>query len=185
VFSRKSVILTAVFALIQIGWSGCDSAAAETAPTGERRILITADQLVVDRDADTAEFSQNVTVRRYDGRLTADRVLIYYRDAPKAGRDPGGTGEIKSGIDKMVAEGHVRIETPELTADAERAVYSRSKQTLILSGPNTRIRSANNSVAGSSITLYIDEDKFVVVGDAETRVEAVLTPGKPESAGGK
>ena len=143
------------------------------------------DLLVVDRDANTAEFLKNVTVTRADGRLTAERVLIYYRDTAGAEDEGNSAGAIKSGIDKMIAEGHVRIETSELTAEAERAVYSHSKQTIVLTGPKTRLRSGNNSVAGSSITLYIDKERILVVGDTKTRVEAVLAPERPDSAGGK
>jgi lipopolysaccharide export system protein LptA len=185
VFNRKSFVFTAAFVLFLGGGRAVTAADVKTDTADENRISITADQLVVDRDANTAEFLKNVTVTRADGRLTADRVLIYYRDTAGAEDEGNSAGAIKSGIDKMIAEGHVRIETSELTAEAERAVYSHPKQTIVLTGPKTRLRSGNNSVAGSSITLYIDEDKFVVVGDAETRVEAVLTPGKPESAGGK
>jgi lipopolysaccharide export system protein LptA len=185
VFNRKSFVFAAAIALCLGGGRAVTTADVKTDTASENRISITADQLVVDRDANTAEFLKNVTVTRADGRLTADRVLIYYRDTAGAEGEGNSAGAIKSGIDKMIAEGHVRIETSELTAEAERAVYSHPKQTIVLTGPKTRLRSGNNSVAGSSITLYIDKERIVVVGDAKTRVEAVLTPERPDSAGGK
>jgi lipopolysaccharide transport protein LptA len=160
--------------------------AAGTAAEGDTdvgkagRIRIAADQLVVDREANTAEFLRHVTVRRADGRLTADRVVIHYRNAPQGVPGESRSGEIRSGIEKMIAEGRVRIETPDMIAEAERAVYSRRRQTIVLTGPEPRIRSGNNSVAGSTITLYIDEEKILVLGDAKTRVEAILTPGRQD-----
>jgi lipopolysaccharide export system protein LptA len=153
-------------------------AETKTESTAEKKITIAADQLVVDREANTAEFAGNVNVTRTDGHLTADRLVVYYRNAARETPKENRSGDLNSGIDKMVAEGHVRIETPQIVAEAEKAVYRQSDRTIVLSGANARVSSGNNSVAGSSITLYIDKESISVVGDAHQRVEAILTPGQ-------
>lgn len=177
---RKFIGLSVtIFVIVVMG--GTVAAVAETANgrSAQKNITVAADQLIVDRSANTAEFVGNVKVTRSDGYLTADRLVVYYRNNSTATPNENRSVNLHSGIDKMVAEGHVRIETPQIVATGERAVYRQENRTIVLSGTNAGIRSGNNSVAGTSITLYIDNDSISVLGDTNRRVEAILTPGQP------
>ena len=73
-----------------------------------------------------------------------------------------------------MAEGNVRIKSEELIAVAQKAVYSRDTQKIMLSGPNTKVTSGENSIIGSKIELYLENEEFKVSGGKKGRVKAIL-----------
>jgi lipopolysaccharide export system protein LptA len=140
-----------------------------------RRIDFSSDTLIADRTAQTAEFVGNVKISRGSDVITADRLIVTYdRKQPPAETGVGA----KSAIRKAVATGNVRIATGNMTATAQRAVYTQDSQTIVLSGENARVTSGNNSVAGTTITLYIDHEQITVTGDGGHRVRALFNAPK-------
>jgi len=142
----------------------------KTNRAGER-INITADELVSDSASKTAEFIGRVKVTRGASVITADRLKIYYTDSPQDKNNPANP---KAAVKKIVAEGNVRIKSEELTAAAQKAVYNRDTQKISLSGPNTKVTSGENSIVGSKIELYLENEQFKVLGGKKGRVKAIL-----------
>lgn len=138
---------------------------AQPAETADR-IHITADKLISDTRANTAEFIGNVHATQKNTVITSDRLKIFYA------RDDGEKQE--QSLKKIIATGNVTIKMDDKVAVTEQAVYTASSETLILTGPNSKITSENNFVSGDKITLYRNEDRMIVDGSAKERVEAVL-----------
>ena len=134
-------------------------------------VTITADELISDDTSETAEFIGNVKVVRGDYTLTADRLKVHYRrsDGPSTPKTVG-----RANIREIVAEGHVRIVSTELTATAERAAYDAKNRIIELTGEESTVASSGGAVSGSKITLFLDTDQFQVSGGPKNRVRAVF-----------
>jgi len=134
-------------------------------------VTITADELVSDDTTETAEFIGNVKVFRGDYTLTADRLKVHYRrsDRPSSPKAVG-----RANIREIVAEGHVRIVSTELTATAEHAAYDAQNRMIELSGEESTVANSGGTISGSKITLFLDTNQFYVDGDPENRVKAVI-----------
>jgi len=163
------VILTLITPGLLPASAGSDDA-KKANRTGER-ITIAADELVSDSVSKTAEFIGQVKVTRGASVITADRLKIYYTDTPQ---DKNNRANPKTAIKQIVAEGNVRIKSEELIAVAQKAVYIRDTQKIILSGPNTKVTSGENSIVGSKIELYLENEQFKVSGGKKGRVKAIL-----------
>lgn len=125
---------------------------------------ITADRMDAVRGDNMVIFSGNVVVSQRDFTLHSNKLTVYYT--------PGG-GEVR----EIVAVGGVRIVQPEREATSEKAVYRRGERVLILT-ENPIVRQGSDMVSGVKITFYLDEDKSIVEGDEQKRVNAVFHPGK-------
>ena len=56
-----------------------------------------------------------------------------------------------------------------------QAVYDSRDGRIVLTG-SPRVMQGADSISGKIITYYIDEDKSVVSGDGDSRVEAIINP---------
>lgn len=139
------------------------------------RIKIAADNLSVDNEAKYAEFKGNVKAQQGTNNIRSDSLRIYYKGG-LGGNDKKVSGE--EVIDRIVASGNVKITFDDKVAVSDEAVYIAAKQVLILSGPNTKVVSGNDSISGEKITLYRDTGKINIEGSQKTRVEAVFYPGE-------
>jgi lipopolysaccharide export system protein LptA len=132
---------------------------------------ITADRLLVDRDAKYAEFAGAVKLTQGGTVLTADRLKIFFEaDRRSTQIAPGDQESIK----KIVANGNVRIKLDEGSAEADRAEFIAETNTYILSGEGSKVISGKNSISGSRITLHRTDGRITVERGAEKRVEAVI-----------
>jgi lipopolysaccharide export system protein LptA len=150
-----------------------DPKAAGTADGQEQRIHITADRLVVETTANTAEFIGNVNASQEDTRITCDRLKIYYKEASGTEEEqtlPTQTAALK----KLLADGNVIIRLDDKVAVTDQAVYLTDTEVLILTGPGSKITSNNNSVSGDKITLHRLDNRMEVDGSTDKRVEAIL-----------
>ena len=134
------------------------------------RIHITADKLISETKAQTAEFIGNVNATQGGTTITGDRLKIYYKKGLGEKNDQTG----KESIKKIVASGNVTIRMDDKVAVTEQAVYISETDMLILTGPNSKITSENNSVSGDKITLFRKDDRMIIDGSSGERVEAVL-----------
>jgi len=139
------------------------------------RIKISADNLAVDNEAKFAEFKGNVKAQQGTNNIRSDSLRIYYKGG-LGGNDKKVSGE--DVIEKIVATGNVKIRFDDNIAVSDEAVYISAQQVLILSGPNTKVVSGNDSIAGEKITLYRQSGKIHIEGSPNTRVEAIFYPGE-------
>jgi lipopolysaccharide export system protein LptA len=137
---------------------------------------IWADRLVIDNDTHSAEFTGNVRATRGDRITTAERLKIFYRVDKNKNRQV--TGE--EAVQKIIASGAVTIRFGDVVAKTQRAVYTKVNQTIVLTGANSWIGDGKNSVAGTTITLYMDDNRISVSRGDSQRVKAVFQTGPQE-----
>ncbi|MFQ5329405.1 MAG: lipopolysaccharide transport periplasmic protein LptA [Thermodesulfobacteriota bacterium] len=125
---------------------------------------ITADRMDAVRGDNMVIFTGSVVVSQKDFTLHSNKLTAYYT--------PGGR-EIR----EIVAVGEVRIIQPDREATSGKAVYMRGERVLILT-ENPVVKQGNDRVSGVKITFYLDEDRSIVEGDEQKRVNAVFHPGK-------
>jgi len=119
-------------------------------------------------------FSGNVVARHDNAVHYADRMEVYLDE--KGDR-----------IVRAVSTGSVRIITKDCrTATARRAEYSDLEQRVTLLG-NARVWQDDNVVTGNTITIFLSQDRSVVEGGEDARVQAIFYPrgSKGETPGVK
>ena len=179
--ARAARVLFAVLAALSLA-AGADrrggpgDARAEERPAvrpadfGDRPIDISADRLSADSTKGTVAFEGNVVVTQEDVTLHADRVLAEYSRDAKA-------------VEKITAEGNVRVIQGGREARSARAVFYNLEQRIVLSG-GADLAYGENTLAGDTMTIYIRENRSVVTGGQGGRVRAVIHPkGLPEVKG--
>jgi lipopolysaccharide export system protein LptA len=106
-------------------------------------------------------FTGNVVVRHNNSVQYADRMEVYL-------------DEKGDKILRTVSTGSVRIVTRDCkTGTAKRAEYFDLEQRVVLIG-NARVWQDDNVVSGDTITIYLAQDRNVVLGGKQERVKAVF-----------
>ncbi|MBW1836936.1 MAG: lipopolysaccharide transport periplasmic protein LptA [Deltaproteobacteria bacterium] len=139
------------------------------------KIHITADRLIADSETKNVEFIGNVRVTQGTSVITADRVRIFYHQI--SGNKTGGL-DGENSIEKIIANGNIKIRFKNILAVSEQAVYILDTKVLVLTGPDSKISSKGNSVTGEKITLNRANERITVEGGNQKRVEAILYPGE-------
>jgi lipopolysaccharide export system protein LptA len=159
--------------------------------SGRGPVRIDADFLELDYKSSNVSYRGNVQVVQGDITMNSDRLSITYdpsaiRSSDKSAEPsakkatPGGdAGKIK----EIIAEGNVRIRQGTRIAEGRRAVFDQAKQTVVLSD-GAVLHDGPNQVAGERVIVYLQEERSVVESGANSRVKAVLYPGK-DDAGAK
>ncbi len=165
--------------LLTPGTTPADETARPTQKQGP--IQITADRLVSDSLNRTAEFSGHVRVVQGNTTIMADRLKVVYQsgsglDGRSAANQPADSrkGDAAERIERIEAEGHVRIEMDGRIAESNRAVYRTKDRTLVLTGPGARVTSGKDVVESSKITFYRDSGNVEMVGGEKGQVKAIL-----------
>jgi lipopolysaccharide export system protein LptA len=106
-------------------------------------------------------FSGNVVARQNNSVQYADRMEVYL--------DENGDKILRT-----VSTGSVRIVTRDCkTGTARRAEYYELEQRVVLIG-NARVWQDDNVVSGDTITIFLAQDRNVVMGGKQERVKAVF-----------
>jgi lipopolysaccharide export system protein LptA len=152
-------------------------------------VRIDSDSLELDYKSSNVTYRGHVQVTQGDVTLTSDQLSITYdpsavkqNDQPAAGATPKpktGAGSDADKIKEIVAEGNVKIRQGTRLAEGRRAVFDQAKQTVVLSD-GAVLHDGPNQVAGERVIVYLKEDRSVVESGSNSRVKAVLYPGKDE-----
>ncbi|NJD62874.1 MAG: lipopolysaccharide transport periplasmic protein LptA [Deltaproteobacteria bacterium] len=135
---------------------------------GNRPIEITADRLSADSVKQSVSFEGNVIAKQGDVTLYADRLFAEYSRGAGA-------------IEKIIAEGNVRVNQQDREARAARAVFYNLEQRIVLSGGADLVQ-GGNTLKGETVTIYLRENRSVITGGEGGRVKAVIQPkGLPET----
>ena len=137
-------------------------------------IRITADKLVTNNRTNSAQFTGTVKAVQGDSILMADHLTLFYES--KTGNDTAapGAADASTGIKRIEARGHVRIEFDNRVAVGEQAVYITDERKLVLKGPGAKVVSGKDEVVGSKITFYRDDGRVSMEGDGKNRVKAII-----------
>ena len=157
---RRWLLLCAGMLLL----AGTVSAAPPSFPTAGSRepVEISADRMEADDQAKTLIFIGNAVARQADVTISGDRLTILY--LPEGGD-----------VERIVAEGNVRIVQGERVATGQRGEYFRAEERIVLTG-TPRVSEGANSVQGHEITLFLKENRSVVKSGTDGRVNAVFQP---------
>ncbi len=135
---------------------------------GSRPIEITASRLLADSVKNSVTFEGDVIARQEDMTLFSDRLYAEYAAATGA-------------IERIVADGNVRVVQGDREARSPHAVFYNMEQRIVLSG-GADVVQGGNTLKGETVTVYLRENRSVVTGGEGGRVRAVIQP-KQESKG--
>ncbi len=153
---------TALCLLLTLFCGGLHAAGTSAKERAGQPIHIKANELLSDSKSKTATFIGKVVARQDDISIYADRLVVHYAEQ-------GGE------VDKVEASGNVRIVQQNRIATAGHAVYSNREGKITLS-VNPRVYQGKDVVSGTVITYLLDEEKSVVKGGPEGRVEVLIYP---------
>lgn len=129
---------------------------------GSRPIEITADRLSADSARNSVTFEGNVVAKQGDVTLYSDRLFAEY-------------SRVAGAIEKVIADGNVRVVQEGKEARAPHAVFYNLEQRIVLSGGVDLMQGANN-LKGETVTIYIRENRSVATGGEGGRVKAIIHP---------
>ncbi len=161
---RKRMALAVVLILVVGTFTafGEERKAPRPEELGTLPIEITAERLSADSLRNSVTFEGSVVAKQGDVTLSSNRLFAEYA------RESGV-------IEKIVAEGGVRVTQEGREARAARAVFFNLEQRIVLSGGADLIQGAN-TLKGETVTIFLRENRSVVTGGEGGRVKAVIQP---------
>lgn len=117
-------------------------------------VEITADSLSVDQKAGTAVFTDNVVIVQGEMRLSAQKVVVVYREE---------TGEIAN----VEASGDVVLVSGEDAAESDQADYNVDDGTIVMSG-NVLVAQGPSALTADRMTVQLDEGTAQMSGRVKT-----------------
>jgi lipopolysaccharide export system protein LptA len=164
---RIAILAFLVLAAPIPGVRADDRAMPRTEDLGSRPIEITADRLSADSVKHSVSFEGNVIAKQGDVTMHSDRLFAEYSRSAGA-------------IERILAEGNVRVSQQDREARAARAVFYNLEQRIVLSGGADLVQ-GGNTLKGETVTIYLRENRSVITGGEGGRVKAVIQPkGLPE-----
>jgi lipopolysaccharide export system protein LptA len=162
--SLVSSFLTVVF--LAVFCAGV-SAAVQKKVRGDEPIQIKSNELSTDNSNKTATFVGKVVARQADITIYCDRLVVHY-------------GEGDQSVERVEAFGNVQIFQVNRRGYGGKAEYDNRTGIIVLLD-NPRVYQGDDMVTGKIITVYVNEDRSVVSGAPDRRVEAVIHPKAKES----
>ncbi len=128
-------------------------------------VKISSDKMNYDQGRNTVIFTGNVHVDRSDFELWSDKLTVFMQASigPDASKD----------IEKLLAEGNVRIKRDKQSGTSGKATYWTKKGIIVMEG-NPVLKDERGTITGEVITYYVQENRGVVQGGEKQRVQAVF-----------
>lgn len=173
-------IMATFIGTVSIGWSapaqGQDVSEAFSGLSASSRdpIQIEADSLEVqDRDK-TAVFAGNVRLVQGPTTMNASRITVYYA---------GSAGGSNQQINKVEAQGPIRVRSRDQTARGNRATFTMATQILTLTG-NVVLTKGGNELRGDRLVVNLKTGESRIEAPRQSsgqggngRVRGVFQPG--------
>jgi lipopolysaccharide export system protein LptA len=161
---KLSVTIVSVFFLWGFAASVVQAAPEARKGTSNLPITVKSNDLTADNKGKTAVFTGKVVAKQGDVTIFCDRMTVYY-------------GNTQGDVDKIEADGNVRIVQENRTGLASHAVYDSRLGKITLTGGSPKVMQGADTVSGEVITYFVDEERSNVSGG---RVEATIHP-KPKN----
>lgn len=142
------------------------SAAPLEVPRDRGPVKVSADRMEADDLAQTLVFVGKAVATQDDVTIHGDRLTVNY------------VGEGRE-IEKVIANGSVRIVQGTRVATGDEAVLFHKEERIVLTG-SPRVSDGENFVEGEEITIYLNNQRSVVKGGSGGRVNAIFTPRAEE-----
>ena len=145
-------------------------AVMNTKSTGQTEIK--SDSLEIDFKQNMVTFTGNVDAKSDNMTINCQKMLLYYKN--QSGNKAADKDD--TGVDRIIATGEVKITRPDGgLATAEKAVFYGDDEKVVLTGKPV-VRQGNDFVEGSTITMFLKENRSIVEGSDDHKVRAVLFP---------
>ena len=138
----------------------------------DQPLRISSQALEADNKNMVILFTGNVVAKQGELTIHADKAQVVYE------KKEGGN-EIR----EIVASGNVKIYEGDRLATGGKAVLNNREQKIILT-EQPKVWQGKDMVSGERITVFLNEDKSIVEGGPDRRVEVILYP-KSESVPGE
>lgn len=126
-------------------------------------VEITADELSVDQASGSAVFIGNVVAGQGEMRLSAARVQVEYATE---------NGQVTGRINQLIATGGVTLVNGAEAAEAQKAIYSVSGATIVMTG-DVVLTQGVNALSAEKLTVDLKTGK----GRMEGRVRTIFQTG--------
>lgn len=172
---KKAYLILASMVALGLGLSG--SVGAQVSQQGGP-VMVGGDSWHADENAHTQVWDGRVEVTQADSRLRADHVVITHA--------PGGEGENKGWgeVVRIEATGNVYYVTPEDTVKGDTAVYTKSDDTMVISG-DVILQQGKNVMTGTRLVAAVGAGTTTMdsapTSATKGRVRAVIYPDEDQA----
>jgi lipopolysaccharide export system protein LptA len=127
----------------------------------------------IDITSDRVEsfFKENLIIFKGDV-IARQKDIVIYADSVEA-----VTIEGNKGIERVTAEGNVKIQQGPRIANCQKAIFYNLDQKIVLTG-DPKVIEGNNTVSGDEIIFDIEQNRFEVKGGPDRRGKAKIIPGE-------
>ncbi|ESQ80765.1 lipopolysaccharide transport periplasmic protein LptA [Asticcacaulis sp. YBE204] len=144
---------------------------AQFVPTSEKPVAYGADTMDADSNKHTVNFVGRVEFLQDDSRLRADGVRVNYAQNPTTGK--------WDDVSSVEANGNVYYVTGDQVMTGAKAVYTKSTDTLVLTG-DVVLKQGQNVMQGSRLVYNVGAGKSTMdgapTGGSKGRVRGVFYP---------
>lgn len=137
-------------------------------------VKIISDKMEYNQENNTVIFTGNVHVDRIEFELWSEKLTVFMLAAPAStAAQPASGPDPSRDIEKLLAEGKVRIKRENQIGTSEKATYWTKKGVIVMEG-NPVLKDEKGSIAGEVITYHVQDKRGVVQGGEKQRVQAVF-----------
>lgn len=141
-------------------------------------VKILSDHMEYVQENNTVVFRGNVHVDREDFQIWSDKLTVFMASTGEQGQQGMGPDGSQD-IEKLLAEGSVRIERDQQVGTSQKATYWTKRGVVVMEG-NPVLKDGESSISGEVITYHLQDNRGVVEGGQRQRVEAVfMAPSTP------
>lgn len=126
------------------------------APAEDWTVITCDGNLLMDYLSNKITFFHNVLVKNPRGSIRTDRLILFLSDQSEK-------------VERVEAEGNVRITTGNRLGSSEKSVYYPDEKKAILIG-KAMVREGENVVRGEKITFYLDRKEMEVEKGREIEI---------------
>jgi len=139
-------------------------------------IQIVSDRLEAFSEKKMVVFSGNAVATQGDKSIRSDRISLFYRKgAPDKAAKSVKIQEDAGELERMEANGHVRVTQGDRIVTGDEAVFYQDQQKVVMIG-NAIMKEGKNIIRGQKIVVFLDENRGVVEADENKRVTATIYP---------
>lgn len=117
-------------------------------------VEVTADNLAVDQETGEAIFTGNVVIGQGEMRLSADRVLVVYRQDP-------------NGVERIEATGNVVLVSGTDAAESQKADYNVDDGTIVMTG-SVLLAQGPSALSADRMTVQLESGTAQMSGSVRT-----------------
>ena len=147
---------------------------------------VTADNMEYSSDNKTVVFHGSVEAVRGEFKMWSDKLTLILKGkdsngekSPVAKKSSSKAADAAGDLDRVIAEHNVRFKNGTQQGTAEKATFFAQKNILVLEGDPV-LQDGENSIRGSVIRYFMNENRSVVEGSSKKRVHAVFSNEKKE-----